>query len=136
MRNLRLIYSDFSSKLSDYHYLLRSLWVGLFGAVLIIFNAYESGSGFSQPLSFEGYVIYATITLFFFFNYLSLRNRKMQKILLYLSIMSLIYNCRLALVAFKNYEHDFISALLLIFYSAIMLIILLMQKFLNKKITS
>ncbi|WP_444996992.1 hypothetical protein [Aliikangiella sp. IMCC44359] len=133
MRNYRLIYSDFSSKLSDYHYLLRSLWIGLFGAVLIIFNAYESGSGFSQPLSFEGYIIYGTITLFFFFNYLSLRSSKMQKILACLSIVSLIYNCRLAFIAFRDYEHDFISALLLIVYSAVMLIILLPQKFLNKK---
>lgn len=71
MKNHRLIYSHFSSKLIELNYLIRSIWIALGAFILAIICAFESQSGFSGVMRTEAYVIYLSSVVLFYFNYLS-----------------------------------------------------------------
>lgn len=127
MKNYRLIYSKFTSKIVDQEYVTRSSWIGLFGFFLIIFNAFEAESGFAGQLSIEGYVIFITLAIFFYLNYLSQTFNAMKTLLAIVSIFSALINCVFAFKVFKNIHYHFASILLLIIYSLGIFIIVSMQ---------
>lgn len=71
MKNHRLIYSHFSSKLIELNYLIRSIWIALGVVILAIICAFESDSGFSGAMRSEAYAIYFSAAILFYLNYLS-----------------------------------------------------------------
>lgn len=127
MKNYRLIYSKFTSKIVDQQYMVRSSWIGMFGFFLIIFNAFEAESGFAGQLSLEGYVIFITLAIFFYLNYLSQSFNAMKFVLALVSIFSAIINCIFAYKVFGNIHYQLASILLLIIYSLGVFIIISMQ---------
>ncbi|TQV89040.1 hypothetical protein [Aliikangiella coralliicola] len=128
MKNYRLVYSDFSNKIIDLNYAIRSIWICFAGLCLIIINATETGSGFSGRLSLEGYLIFSTISTFFFVNYLTRNHPLMELVLGFLTIISSGVSGWLIMMAYSNAKNISHSLTFLMVYSLGTVIILLVLK--------
>jgi hypothetical protein len=127
MKLSRLTYSEFSSKLTDLNYILRSLWISVCGLALVVINAFETDSGFSGSVSLEGYIIFLTAAIYFTLNVFS-RDSKFFTLLFRLVLcVALVLSSGLAFIAYEDINYFFVSALFLVAYSLVTLIILLFQ---------
>ena len=127
MNHFRLIYSDFSSKLIDSAYIIRSCVIG-FGAVLLaILVAFESDSGFSGEMSFEAMFLYLAAPILFFTNYLSREHKSAQKLLVLLCFALLVIVCVHAGKAYHHYQYMLQTSVGLCFYFALIATLSLRQ---------
>ena len=134
MKLPRQIYSDFPSKLTDSNYIFRLLWICCSGFILIIFYAFESGSGFSGTVSLEAYIIWFTLGIFFFINYLTHNSNYYVQILAFLALLSCCIDIWLSIRAHQNYPLYFHSMIILTIYSFVTFAMALFQStILSKK---
>ena len=76
MKNYRLIYSNFPSKIISIGYLVRSLWITLFALLSFVIYSFESNTGASIVIHKEGLVIFILFLILFFLNYIGLYSDK------------------------------------------------------------
>lgn len=76
MKNNRLIYSNFPSKIISAEYLVRSLWITLSALVSFVIYSFESDTGASIVIYKEGLIIFISFLILFFLNYVSLYSDK------------------------------------------------------------
>jgi len=128
MKYPKLIYSNFSSTVTDFNSVIRSLWIGLAGFVLIVIGSYDSNSGFGDRISLETFITYITIATLFSLNYL-LQNHKNLKIAFSLIVLvSLLFDIWLSIFTYEKYGYHFVTAVSLVAYSFVLLAIALVQK--------
>lgn|GEM_PF-3342050 len=127
MKIYRLVYSDFSSRLINFNYIIRSLWIGFIGLTLVFVIANESHSGFAGEFSIEGIIIYLTVGSFFFLNYLSQSFALAKKLLMFASLTSAIFHGFWGIVSIGNQRFYAVSIGILIIYSLVTASIILFQ---------
>ena len=89
--------------------------------------AFESNSGFSGEMSFEGYLIFLTVGIYFALNLFSEGSKTIVNIFTIITGLDLISKLIFAIFAHNNINYLFVSAVSSVVYSMVMLIILLIQ---------
>ncbi len=123
MKNSRLIYSNFSSKLIDREYIIRSCWIVIGAVALAILLAFESDSGFSGELSAEGIVLYLSTPVLFFINYLSREYKSLQKLLVLLCFGLTVIFAVHAGKAFHHYQYMLHTSIYMSLYFSLIAVV-------------
>ena len=127
MKFSRTIYSDFTIALTDTNYIIRNLWIGIAGFILIITNAYDSDNGFSGEMSLENYVIYFSIATYFILSSFSQDYNFFKKLFLFVVLGNFLFSCGMVINAYNNINYLLLTSVCLAIYSAVTLTIIMFQ---------
>ena len=123
-----MVYSKFSSAVTDFENFARSLWVGFFGLVMIFIYKHESEVGFSDALTPTIVLILITVSVYFALNYLSGGHEGIAKFFTFIVCVDIVYKTYLLFISFDNYQYFSASVGAMVFYAIVTLISLLRRK--------
>lgn len=128
MKYPRLIYSNFSSTITNFNYMYRSVWICCAGLALIIINSSEADTGFSGTVSIEGYIILTTVAVYFVLNMFFQDSKTLSMLFSAIVFLDLLFNSGLAVMAYNDINYLFLSTISLATYSLVTFAIIRFQR--------